>query len=656
MCNLYIVPLNHKSSPHTEETAGNDPSKKYYNRNNRHRGFKKLPNYKYPYFSQTMSHQKVYGVTGPISTAGPTAAENQLNDALIQELKKEGSFETEQETANRVKVLGILQQLTEDFVFKVSKKKNMSDGMAKDAGGKIFTFGSYRLGVHGPGSDIDTLIVVPKHVTREDFFAVFDEILRTRPELDEIATVPEAFVPIIKIKFSGISIDLICARLDVTQVPLNLTLADKNLLRNLDEKDLRALNGTRVTDEILQLVPKPTAFKIALRAIKLWAQRRAIYANVFGFPGGVAWAMLVARICQLYPNACSAVIVARFFHILTKWNWPQPVLLKPIEDGPLQVRVWNPRIYAQDRSHKMPVITPAYPSMCATHNISESTKKVILAELERGVQVSNEIFSNKKVWADLFQKHDFFFKYKFYLTVMASTKGTDEQNLKWSGLVESKLRLLVQKLEALNGINLAHPFTKPFETTYAYSTEDECKEIVDNYGTYKTEGVLKNYTEVTSDNKDDESLKDKKKVHITTMYIGLDVAVDDKKQIDIHVPCSDFFNLCRSFSEYEDTETFSLIIKYVKLYDLPDHVYDENETRPVKQSKKRKHDKMRKKIKRPKSDSSASNLADDSTSITASASTDSTENSRVKSEGTVATSLSTGTTPSTITTTTEHTV
>ena len=24
-------------------------------------------------------------------------------------------------------------------------------------------------------------------------------------------------------------------------------------------------------------------------------------------------------------------------------SWPQPVLLKQIEDGPLQVRVWNPK-------------------------------------------------------------------------------------------------------------------------------------------------------------------------------------------------------------------------------------------------------------------------------------------------------------------------
>ncbi|CEP60887.1 polynucleotide adenylyltransferase PAP1 LALA0_S02e01926g [Lachancea lanzarotensis] len=550
-----------------------------------------------------MSQQRVYGVTGPISTTGPTAAENQLNDALIQELKREKSFESEEETKKRVEVLRILQELTEAFIFEVSKKRNMSDGMAKDAGGKVFTYGSYRLGVHGPGSDIDALVVMPKHVTREDFFTVFDKLLRTRPELEEIVPVPDAFVPIITVVLSGIPIDLNCAHLDIAQVPANLTLSDKNLLRNLDEKDLRALNGTRVTDEILQLVPKPTSFKIALRAIKLWAQRRAVYANMFGFPGGVAWAMLVARICQLYPNACSAVILGRFFHILTKWNWPQPVLLKPIEDGPLQVRVWNPRIYAQDRSHRMPVITPAYPSMCATHNISDSTKKIILAELERGAEVTNDIFTNKKTWTDLFKKHDFFYRYKFYLTVMVSTTGSSEQHSKWSGLVESKLRLLVQKLEVLSGINLAHPFTKPFETSYIYDTDAQCKDIIDNYGTYKTQNVLEQYTEVNDENKDSDAVKGKKQVHITTMYIGLDVSADAKKQVDIHVPCSDFFNLCRSFSEFDDTDIFSLMIKYVKLHDLPNNVYDKDEERPLKHSKRKKQDKEGKKIKRPKSGS-----------------------------------------------------
>jgi poly(A) polymerase len=81
-----------------------------------------------------------------------------------------------------------------------------------------------------------------------------------------------------------------------------------------------------------------------LRGIKLWAQRRAIYANIMGFPGGVAWAMLVARICQLYPKATSSTVILKFFRIMEAWQWPMPVLLKPIESGPLQVKVWNPRV------------------------------------------------------------------------------------------------------------------------------------------------------------------------------------------------------------------------------------------------------------------------------------------------------------------------
>ena len=54
--------------------------------------------------------------------------------------------------------------------------------------------------------------------------------------------------------------------------------------------------------------------------------------------------MLVARVCQLYPHATGSVIVGKFFRIMNKWAWPQPVLLKPIEDGPLQMKVWNPKV------------------------------------------------------------------------------------------------------------------------------------------------------------------------------------------------------------------------------------------------------------------------------------------------------------------------
>ncbi|CAK7897047.1 poly(A) polymerase [[Candida] anglica] len=550
---------------------------------------------------------RTYGVTDPISTANPTPKENNLNDLLIKELKVKGSFEGSQATKKRVEVLSLFQKLVQEFVYTVSKAKNMSDGMAKDAGGKIFTFGSYRLGVYGPGSDIDTLVVVPKHVAREDFFTVFVEILKNRPELGEITPVPDAFVPIIKIEFDGIDIDLIFAKLDVARVPVDMTLEDKNLLRNLDEKDLRALNGTRVTDEILQLVPKPTVFKHALRCIKMWAKQRAIYGNIYGFPGGVAWAMLVARICQLYPNAVSAVIVEKFFHIYTKWSWPQPVLLKPIEDGPLQVRVWNPRLYPHDRQHRMPVITPAYPSMCSTHNITSSTQSIIMSELERGADIMNQINASKKSWSDLFLRHDFFFRYKFYLCVVASTESTDEDHLKWSGMVESKLRILVQKLETTEGITIAHPYVKDFSSSYLVDT-DSPQDIINAYGTLQGESFLSSLTPVSN------KAETGKQIHLTKLFIGLDINLsksndaDGVKKLDIQYPCSEFYNFCKGWQHF-DEKIHHIQIKNVKLYDLPNDVYIEGEERPRKANKKRKKDPKVEAAKRPKSISSNSSVS-----------------------------------------------
>lgn len=116
---------------------------------------------------------------------------------------------------------------------------------------------------------------------------------------------------------------------------------------------------------------------------------RGIYSNMLGFLGGVSWAMLVARTCQLYPNAVAATLVHKFFLVFSKWwefsscsynfifscstwwqyftalcqsvvfqyshvllhlsfppyrEWPNPVLLKQPEDSNLNLPVWDPRV------------------------------------------------------------------------------------------------------------------------------------------------------------------------------------------------------------------------------------------------------------------------------------------------------------------------
>ncbi|BFZ54904.1 polynucleotide adenylyltransferase [Savitreella phatthalungensis] len=560
--------------------------------------------------------QQQFGLTPPISLAAATEPEVQLNRELIEELKRQGSFESQEETNLRAKVLQELQKMASEFVYRVGIAKNMPEQVAREAGGKIFTYGSFRLGVYGPGSDIDSLVVAPRHVQREDFFAVFEPMLRERPEVKELAAVPDAFVPIIKMEFSGISIDLIFARLAIPQVPLNLDLSDNNLLRNISETDVRSLNGTRVTDEILKVVPNANVFKHALRTIKLWAQRRAIYSNVMGFPGGVAWAMLVARICQLYPNAVSAVIVSKFFRVLQQWAWPQPVLLKPIEDGPLQVRVWNPKLYHGDRAHRMPIITPAYPSMCATHNISASTQTVILKEFARAIEIMDRITLSRAPWSALFDKHDFFHRYKNYLVVVAASRDADTQ-LKWSGLVESKIRQLVMRLEVLDTIAVAHPYVKSFDSIHDCADEEEAakvaageasgkkvaqvadlKEIVKEGVESVAEGLASTVPappgEATNAPATDSVLTPAIRVYTTSFYIGIEVdRSDNTKRLDITWAAQEFTDKCNEWPSY-DASKMSVRIKHTRNTDLSDECFDVGEARPVKHSSGDKKSKKRK--------------------------------------------------------------
>ncbi|GMP83509.1 hypothetical protein CsSME_00037397 [Camellia sinensis var. sinensis] len=79
---------------------------------------------------------------------------------------------------------------------------------------------AYNRTVHGPGADIDILCVGPRHATRdEDFFGELYNMLAEIPEIQELHPVPDAHVPILKFKFSGVSIDLLYANVALGAIP-----------------------------------------------------------------------------------------------------------------------------------------------------------------------------------------------------------------------------------------------------------------------------------------------------------------------------------------------------------------------------------------------------------------------------------------------------
>ncbi|KAH8956247.1 hypothetical protein BDL97_07G030200 [Sphagnum fallax] len=403
------------------------------------------------------------GVTEPISIAGPTEMDCIKTRELEKFLVSAGLYESQEEAVRREEVLGRLDQIVKSWVKQISRNKGFNEQLVQEANAKIFTFGSYRLGVHGPGADIDTLCVGPHYATREeDFFIELHSILAEREEVTELHPVPDAHVPVMKFKFNGISIDLLYARLSLWAIPDDLDISQESILRNVDEQSVRSLNGCRVTDQILRLVPNIQHFRTTLRCLKLWAKRRGVYSNVTGFLGGVNWALLVARICQLYPNAVPSMLVSRFFRVYTQWRWPNPVMLCAIDEGTLGLPVWDPRKNPRDRTHQMPIITPAYPCMNSSYNVSNSTLRVMTEEFQRG---NDSLEMIKADWSALFEPYPFFEVYKNYLQIDI-TANDDDDLRRWKGWVESRLRQLTLKIERHTyGLLQCHPHPNEFVDT-----------------------------------------------------------------------------------------------------------------------------------------------------------------------------------------------
>ncbi|TKC45611.1 hypothetical protein EI555_008511, partial [Monodon monoceros] len=279
-----------------------------------------------------------------------------------------------------------LNNLVKEWIREISESKSLPKAVIENVGGKIFTFGSYRLGVHTKGVDIDTF----------DFFTYFYDKLKLHEEVKALRAVEEAFVPVIKLCFSGIEIDILFAGLALQTILEDLDLRDDSLLKNLDIRCIISLNGCWVTDEILHLVPNIDNFRLTLRAIKLWAKCHNIYYNILGFLGGVSWTMLGARTCQLYPNAIASTLVCKVFLVFSEWEWPNPVLLKEPEKRNLNLPIWDPRVNPSDRYHLMPIITPAYPQKNSTYHVSVSTRMAMIEECKQGLAITHEILLTPK--------------------------------------------------------------------------------------------------------------------------------------------------------------------------------------------------------------------------------------------------------------------
>jgi poly(A) polymerase len=211
-------------------------------------------------------------------------------------------------------------------------------------------------------STSDCIAVAPKICTREDFFGSgyvpprgIDDVnddddpnapprrdpdslaerIRRHPDVTNFVPVENAAVPILTFDWEGVNIDLLFARVAAPSVLPGMDIDDDAVLSGVDSATEKSLNGPRVTNLIAALAggteERYRTFLTVVRLVRKWAKCRGLYSNKMGYWGGVNINIAVCLVLQLYPNACPASLLRRFFLVFKSWRWPNPVMLTRCE-------------------------------------------------------------------------------------------------------------------------------------------------------------------------------------------------------------------------------------------------------------------------------------------------------------------------------------
>ncbi|KAL7573099.1 hypothetical protein ACA910_018782 [Epithemia clementina (nom. ined.)] len=409
-----------------------------------------------------------------IDGASPTLLEQGFQQTLQEFAASDIPLESKEGIETRERVLNQMGQLCREWIRYVGLKKGLPRDVVESAGGQLFTSGSYRLGVHEPGADIDTILVAPGVVRREDFFGTayvppgdsntnenegpqrdpnsLAERIRAHPDVTNFVPVEGAAVPILTFDWEGINIDLLFARLNSNTVPSDFDIDNDAVLDGVDSATEKSINGPRVTNLVAAFVngtpQRYQTFLTVVRCVRKWAKARGLYSNKMGYWGGVNINIAVAQCLQLYPNACPASLLRKFFLVFKTWRWPQPVMLTKPHDAGYGLPLWSAQTSVRQVA---PMITPAYPAMNSTLSVSRQTLQILQEEFIRGHEIVDGLWKqyqqdpspeNILNWNVLFQSSDFFIAYPNYLSLCIVGPSQLEAQA-WAGFVESRLRKLV---------------------------------------------------------------------------------------------------------------------------------------------------------------------------------------------------------------------
>eukprot|EP01053_Blabericola_migrator_P000217 Blabericola_migrator_1__216@NODE_1057_length_5570_cov_23_138288_g727_i0_p4_GENE_NODE_1057_length_5570_cov_23_138288_g727_i0NODE_1057_length_5570_cov_23_138288_g727_i0_p4_ORF_typecomplete_len303_score49_12PAP_RNAbind/PF04926_15/4e23PAP_central/PF04928_17/2e21_NODE_1057_length_5570_cov_23_138288_g727_i032504158 len=218
-------------------------------------------------------------------------------------------------------------------------------------------------------------------------------------------------------------------------------------------------------------------------------------------------------------------------------------------------RVWNPKSNPYDRNHLMPIITPTFPSMNSTHNVTHSTMQVLLEEFTVALQKVEKVEEGTATWDEVLEKFDFFHSSKHFLALSIMAKG-DQVFRRWLGWIESKLRFLIKQLESMEVVKI-----RPWPKRYDYKDP---------------EWEFASSLFISLDFSSKDPAKGANGTNGTNGHFG-------PRLIDFRQCIAEFMNMVNSWGERDKHGDYvNLRLQYLKRSQLPNYVWEAEKQESLK--------------------------------------------------------------------------
>lgn len=281
--------------------------------------------------------------------------------------------------ASHVKVLGSLSRAWEELVEAAAPMRPA-----------LWVAGSHRLGVAEPDADLDLVGVAPRRIARAELLERLPARLRAHG-IDVRARVVEGAAPRLALRVDGRAVDLQhVAWPDEQRWPA--TAAELVAAPGLDAESQVAVRALADAEALLEHAVRHGGRerqRAALRALRRWAAARDVDDNALGYPGGLAWAVMLADAAAAVPcdptdeDPARTLLTACLRRLASRsaddWRC-DPIALVPLE----------PEAAARAPAGSMVVLAPtgdaASGSLVDTmRRATATTRRVLMVELRRAV-------------------------------------------------------------------------------------------------------------------------------------------------------------------------------------------------------------------------------------------------------------------------------